>query len=255
MSKALRHYLFGHHRRNPVARTIARRAEKIVLAYKNFSYDLSKNGEEYILRDVMAPKKPRVLFDVGANNGEWSRIAARYCPDAKIHAFEIVPATADQCARDCAGFPQIILNRIGLSDSAGTIGVRSFANSTHSTILDYPHDEEFQMLQVPVTTGDEYVRANNIAEIDLLKMDVEGAENKVIQGFIECLRARKIRMIQLEYGRANILSKFLLKDWYDLLSPLGYRIGKLYPTYIDYKPYDLRDEDFIGPNYIAERID
>ncbi len=254
MSKSLRNYIFGKNRGNPVAAAVAKRAEKIVLAYKNFNYDFNTNGEKYFLRDVVAKSNPRVIFDVGANDGEWAALAAQYCPDAEIHAFEIVPSTADICAAKTGSIPRIHLNRIGLSDAPGQIDIRTYDGmTTHASMHDMRHTDSARIVSCAVMRGDDYVYANGIAKIDLLKIDVEGAENKVIQGFIESLRAGKIDAIQFEYGRANILSKFLLKDWYDLLAPLGYRIGKLYPDHIDFKPYDLRDEDFIGPNYIAAR--
>ena len=252
MSKTLRNYLFGTHRRHPIARAVARRAEKIVLAHKNFNYDFATNGEEFLLRDVIAPTQPQVIFDVGANVGDWAVMAAQHCADATIHAFEIVPATADLCAKNIAHEKRIILNRFGLADQAGEIPIRVYDGlSTHSSAVDFPHDAPSRVVPCPVQTGDDYVRAQNVAQIDLLLLDVEGAENRVMAGFAETLRLGKIRAIQFEYGRANILSKFLLRDWYELLTPLGYKIGKLYPTYIDFKPYDLRDEDFIGPNYVA----
>lgn len=252
MAKALRNYIFGRHRDNPVARVIARRAEKIVLAYKNFNYDMHSNGEEYLLRDILAGRDPQVIVDVGANDGEWAIVCARYCKQAQIHAFEIVPSTADICARAIADEMRITLHRTGLGDSNGVIQVHTYEGlSTHSSILDLRHSDKSSLVECPILRGDDFVTRHNIAQIDFLKIDVEGAENRVMAGFAQTLQQRKIKMIQFEYGRANILSKFLLKDWYDLLTPLGYRIGKLYPQHIDFKDYDLKDEDFIGPNYVA----
>ena len=49
----------------------------------------------------------------------------------------------------------------------------------------------------------------------------------------------------------NIASRFLLTDFHDLLGPRGFRIGKIYPTYVDFGPYRYRDEDFLGPNHLA----
>jgi len=36
-----------------------------------------------------------------------------------------------------------------------------------------------------------------------------------------------------------------------LLEPLGFKIGKLYPNYVDFKDYSTADEDFLGPNFVA----
>jgi hypothetical protein len=44
-----------------------------------------------------------------------------------------------------------------------------------------------------------------------------------------------------------------LKDFYNLLTPFGYVIGKLYSNYIDFRPHEAEMEHFLGPNYFALR--
>ena len=62
-----------------------------------------------------------------------------------------------------------------------------------------------------------------------------------------------IDVIQFEYSRLNIVRKFLLKDFYELLGESRYAIGKLFPNHVAFKPYDLLDETFMGPNFVAVR--
>ena len=76
-------------------------------------------------------------------------------------------------------------------------------------------------------------------------------EDRVLKGFGELLERGAIRVIQFEYGRVNIESHFLLKDFYKLLSGFGYVLGKIYPTEVLFKDYEYTDEDFLGPNYLA----
>jgi Methyltransferase FkbM domain len=91
-----------------------------------------------------------------------------------------------------------------------------------------------------------------------LKVDVEGAEGAVLQGFKTALAERRIDVVQFEYGFQNIFSRFLLLDFYRLLEPHGYAVGKLYPDGVCFKSWEPKDEDFYGPNYVAvltERAD
>jgi hypothetical protein len=44
-----------------------------------------------------------------------------------------------------------------------------------------------------------------------------------------------------------------VKDAYELLEAKGYTVGKLYPDHVDFRAYKLKDEDFLGPNYVAVR--
>ncbi len=89
--------------------------------------------------------------------------------------------------------------------------------------------------------------------VDFLKLDVEGAEHLVLEGLENQLREQRVRFVQFEYGRVNILTHFLLRDFYQLFAKHGYVVGKIYPDHVDFREYDLNDEDFVGPNYLACR--
>jgi len=239
------------HRRNRLVRKVASFSRAVHLAFENSSYDPATNGEEFLLR-VLAAERPLVVFDVGANVGDWAKAARRHLSSATVHCFEIVRATRDALTRNVADDTQIVVSACGLSDVAGEVPVRFYpSNIEISSVVDYPHDREFIVERCPVTTGDSYVAANHIERIDLLKVDTEGAEGLVLDGFIGAFDAGRVRVVQFEYGYANIVSRRLLRDHYAFLEARDYRVGKLYPDYVDFRAYDLKGEDFIGPNYVA----
>jgi hypothetical protein len=111
--------------------------------------------------------------------------------------------------------------------------------------------DEPEVMTLFMVDGDNYCKSRKVDSIDFLKIDTEGHEYQVLLGFKEMLTNKKIRIIQFEYGYANVLTKDLLVDFYRLLGPLGYSIGKLSPDGVDFKTYGLLDEDFKGPNYVA----
>jgi hypothetical protein len=80
---------------------------------------------------------------------------------------------------------------------------------------------------------------------------VEGAEHLVLEGLADLLREQRARFVPFEYGRVNILTHFLLRDFYEPFGSHGYLVGKIYPDYVDFREYELSDEDFLGPNYLA----
>jgi hypothetical protein len=109
-----------------------------------------------------------------------------------------------------------------------------------------------ELIEVDVDAGDSYFSSKGLSKIDFLKIDVEGMEGNVLQGFSKTLSQGLIKIIQFEYGMVNISSHFLLKDFYDFLVPYGYRIGKIYPNFVKFRDYSWwRDEDFKGPNFVA----
>jgi hypothetical protein len=103
-----------------------------------------------------------------------------------------------------------------------------------------------------VITGDKYVRDNGVGHIHTLKIDTEGHELSVLKGFASTLQAGRISLIQFEHGSVHIAARSLLRDFYQLLSPIDFTIGRLHPRCVDFKEYDHReDEQFRMGNYIA----
>ena len=58
-------------------------------------------------------------------------------------------------------------------------------------------------------------------------------------------------MIQFEYGYINISTKKMLLDFYTYLENKGYLVGKIFPKTVEFRKYDFKYEDFLGPNFIA----
>lgn len=199
------------------------------------------------------------MFDVGANIGDWSALVTEIYSDYQLYAFEIVPDTATALTSRFAGKSGVKINQIGLSNSAEQIKIwRKRDTGGDSTAFPIngmkQHAEKYSdYITCDVTTGESYIKSQNIQEIDLLKIDTEGMELRVLQGFGDALK--NVRMIQFEYGVFNISSKDLLIDFFNLLSPYGFVIGKIFPRGVEFFEYHFRKEDFAGNNYIAVKKD
>lgn len=222
--------------------------------YANVCFEMGINGELRVL-ERLAAQQPSTIFDVGANVGDWSIAAARLLPAARIEAFEIVPDTAAVMEQHLAqaGVPHVNLNSVGLSDENGTIQVAHLPGFTQgSSAAVVQPAGEVQWRDCAVRTGDDFCRERGITHIDFLKIDVEGLESRVLKGFAGMLEARRIDLIQFEYGHLNASVRFLLGDFVDLFDRVGYVVGKIYPDHVDFHEYDAwRDENFRGPNYVA----
>jgi FkbM family methyltransferase len=245
----------ARHRRNLLVRKVAGLCRKYAYWYANVSYDLNINGERFVL-EALSTYRPSVIFDVGANVGDWTLAATTRCPTAVVYAFEIAQSTYNTLVDNTRRRGEVRCHNIGLSDRSGTVRIRHYPTAPAlTTSSDYPHPFEFVEMDVPVTTGDAYAAANGVEHIDLLKIDVEGMEGHVLQGFRGMLSRKAIDLVQFEYGRVSILNRFLLRDFYSFFRELGYMTGKVFPNYVDFRAYDMADEDFLGPNYLACRAD
>jgi FkbM family methyltransferase len=155
----------------------------------------------------LRPFAPVTLIDVGANVGEWALAACRALPGATVHAFEIAPKTADRLASsiDAAGRrEQVVINRLGLADVEGEIALyltldSDTESSTLRAAVEFAAKDrglgEVIETTARVTTGDAYLRAHAITHVDLLKIDVEGAEFSVLEGFADSFACGAIDMV------------------------------------------------------------
>lgn len=245
--------LVARNRNRLLLRKAARFCERYLDWYANLNYDLRTNGETFVLR-TLAQFQPRVIFDVGANVGDWSLAAKRNCPHAEIHAFEIAPPTFEILTARTRHLPDVQCRKVGLSDSAGFVSLRFFdALPALTTSVAYPHPLPFSELSGEVVTGDSYASNNGIDHIDLLKIDVEGMEENVLRGFQGMFEDKAIDLVQFEYGRVSIVNHFLLRDFFTFFRDRGFAVGKIFPHHVAFREYDLGDEDFRGPNYLACR--
>ncbi len=244
-----------HYRRAWPIRLLGRACYLFYRGYENRDFDFRSNGEQWCLARL-SRLSPRCALDVGANIGDWTRLALQAWPEVTVHSFEIVPDNFCELERNLAGFDRVKLNPVGLSETEAEIDVH-FSRSTHfrASAFSMPDVPDTTLVRAKVMPGDSYVASRKIERIDYLKIDVEGMEGAVLRGFRNTLAAGRVRVVQFEYNTTNIVSGFLLRNAYDFLVPLGYRVGKLYPTYVDFRAYDLSHEDFCGPNFIAVRAD
>ena len=222
----------------------------------NLNWDMQNNGELRVLQclEIITPK---IIFDVGANVGEWSILVSNLYPKCMIYSFEIVPSTFKNLVIKTELMPNIIPNNIGLSDEVGKVTMNlSKVDSTVATACRIEgmkfHDDFYNSrVECDVSTGSQYLIENSIENIDFLKVDVEGMDLKVLKGFGDKLQS--VKAIQFEYGIFNIASHDLLSDFFVFLESHGFVIGKVYPTHVHFFKYHFKYEDFGGNNFVAVR--
>ncbi|MEN9572635.1 MAG: hypothetical protein RL514_490 [Verrucomicrobiota bacterium] len=241
-------FFIHHHRRNRAVARFARLCKNIHRASEHPTYDIARNGERAALARVVTGPAP-VLFDVGANVGDWTVMARELFPAARVHAFELNPVTATQLTARLGGQAGLEIHAHGLGATSGEVNF--FAYSGEQSVLSgmraplhsrVPHEVKRSRIR----TGDEFCRERGVERIDYLKVDAEGADHEVLTGFGEMLSGQRIAAVQFEHEGGRFL-----RDYYDLLRPRGYVLGKLYANYVDFREHDIDQEHFLGPNYLA----
>jgi FkbM family methyltransferase len=138
-----------------------------------------------LLRDLFRRRQGRVFVDIGANVGQHSLFMARVA--GTVHAFEpwarVRESFIEKLRRN--RLDNVIVHDVGLSDrddemlffapAGSNTGTGSF-DARHAT------DRNQAIGKLQVVRGDEYFKANNISDINLMKIDVEGWEKNVLSG-------------------------------------------------------------------------
>jgi FkbM family methyltransferase len=219
--------------------------------------DPRSNGERALqgwLLATLPAGAPLTAFDVGAHVGRWSgsllELARHTGHLPHLHAFE--PAS-DTHRRLVANLPgTVTVNRLAVSDRTGEVTLHLVGPGAGRNSLHQHDGPAGQAERVGVTTIDDYAARAGIDHIDLLKIDTEGHDVRVLHGARRFLGSRAVSVAQFEYNHRWVHARHFLKDAFDLLGPHGYRIGKLTPRGVEWYPaWDPDLETFVEGNYLA----
>lgn len=169
---------------------------------------------------------PTTLVDIGANKGRVVAHFARKFPNARIFALEPAQSTFDLLKTKFAQNEKISLHCLALDLEPRSAHFTNLPGSTGNALTEKPGQRTHQ---VEVTTGDLFCKSQNIGSIDFLKIDTEGFDLRVLAGFTEMLRSRKVRFIQVECT-TTLDNHFHvhLERFIHFLHPYGYRLFGLF---------------------------
>lgn len=190
------------------------------------------NRRLVVLFDHML-KPGMTVMDLGANIGEISMTAAkRVGRSGRVIAFEPIDSIADQLQTNATRnqLGQITVVRVGLSDIPAD-SVPLYASCGQGV----PNDEHRglgslfgekkgapELQQIPITTLDIWLAAHPVDRIDLIKIDIEGAELPCLKGAEDALRRfRPVLIVEVQDITATTAG-YQASDILAFLSGLGY---------------------------------
>jgi FkbM family methyltransferase len=223
--------------------------------------DVAVSGERAVfnlLRKHVRP--PLVVFDVGANQGQFLDMALVSLQgiDATIHCFEPAQATFAMLTQGRNSGGRVVFNNAAVGRAAGEAILwydREGAGSASLTRRDLDHfGIRFDKSEtVRVLALDDYAAEQGLDRIDLLKMDIEGHELDALAGADGLLRRRAIGMVLFEFGGCNMDSRTFFRDYWKLLTQSGMCLYRLTPGgYLSPIPaYNEALEQFRTTNFLA----
>lgn len=175
--------------------------------------------------------KPGMTFlDIGAHIGEYTLLAAQLVgSEGKVYAFEPQPSLFPILAKNVKqnGLEHVELNQTAVSNSEGKIEFAVASESSVSSIRNNASDEsKYKLIHVKSVSLDNFW-SKHTGRIDLIKIDVEGAEKLVFEGAkrLMNLDSSQSPIWLFEYApTAYTKFDYQAKDLLELLQTYGYKI-------------------------------
>ena len=181
-----------------------------------------------------------VSFDVGANAGIVSCFLGIY--SKYVYAFEPTKKMIKKIYAnlDLNNISNVKVENCGCSDIEGYELFHDYGceNSGHNSFIEQKNDIEIDSYECKMITLDGYCEENNILTIDILKVDAEGYEPKILKGCQRLLKERRVRCILFE------ISPEVNQDWdeeHDMVLAL---------KEMGYEFYDMNNQKIMGESLL-----
>ena len=200
--------------------------------------DLKAFWQIFLRKVYRVQPTDRVILDLGANIGVFTLYAARSAPQARVFSLEPFPSTFNRLVMNIRDHH--LEGRVTCLNFAatGTAGARVMPDAA------VPSQRRSVSSSTKAKSGTEVqgktlanlLDENDLSQVDLLKMDIEGSEYEVLLSTPQNVLAR-IRRIAMEYhGDCDPYSKQQLFDYlqqagfataWDICDPLGYGVTEM----------------------------
>jgi FkbM family methyltransferase len=208
--------------------------DRINLIYENYNID---DITKFIIK-----KSQPVIFDIGANKGQSIERYKKIFQKSTIHSFEPNIDEINILKEKYQNEKNLFLNNLAVGEKEGNLEFNINARSGHSSFKELiPNttwlkkrsfrenvdSENYTSKKVnsKIITLDDYVKKNNIENIDILKIDTQGYEDKVLQGAQNLIKENRIKLIQVEIIFSEIYENPLqIYDIEKILIPNDYKL-------------------------------
>ncbi|MCA1615554.1 MAG: FkbM family methyltransferase [Acidobacteria bacterium] len=221
------------------ARSIARRVRRALGRPRRLpaSYAEVERAEQIFYLEYL--REGMTVFDAGAHVGELTLLFSRFAgTSGHVHAFEAGAEAFRRLEAICRAAGRranVTLNHLALAEEEGVLRLHvydeahlAWSSRAARPLENYGIDvKPVGTEEVAATTVDDYCGRRGIGRIDLLKIDVEGAELQVMLGARRMLGAGRVGCVTFEFGQTTFDAGNRPEQIEDYLNGLGYRIGNV----------------------------
>tara|TARA_B100001094_G_scaffold64450_1_gene60471 strand:+ start:2549 stop:3211 length:663 start_codon:yes stop_codon:yes gene_type:complete len=197
------------------------------------NHDMYTNGESLFYANIK--DNIEVIFDVGSSD---ETLFTDFL--GEVHYFE-PSSRIENLEKQPTKNKKSVFNNFGLSDETSKlreITWETAGNVPGSDILHPPGS----ITTMRTLTGSDYLTQNKISNVDFIKIDTEGHELQILQGFGNYLKNTKI--IQFEYGGTTYACGIKLIEIIELLQQFNFKnFSYISPDGLEPFKWDRNKED------------
>jgi len=201
---------------------------RIPTRYMNyFPADYEAENFAFLKQEV---KPGNTVLDIGAHIGFFANITAQMVGHTgKVYAFEPTPSTHEMLQQMCVmnkhtAIVTPVNKAVGKEDGTITFYVSNDKIDNTNSMLGYRDAANHRPIDIALTSVDNFVRQNNLSQVDFIKIDVEGAEYDTIRGAAETLQRFKPACILAIHPKLIANKGDKLEDIYDFVAATGCNI-------------------------------
>jgi FkbM family methyltransferase len=204
-------------------------------------------------------ESPKFIIDVGANIGLYTQSLIKKFPDSTYFLFEPSKLNMEILSEKFYYFDNVHCSLYALSNETTTKNLYSDKEGSGLASLSKRRLDHFNIFMdviEPINTirFDEFLQFDDIPDvpeyIDYVKIDVEGHEISVLEGFGSLID--RVKLVQFEFGGCNIDTKTYFQDFWYFFNSKNFSIYIITPQGPQ-KINNYREslEFFTTTNYIA----
>ena len=131
-----------------------------------------------------------VVYDIGASVGVFSGMLAKLPNVTIIHAFEPIPGSFGILTERLRRYGHVKCHNVALGDTAGIVNMYVSRSADSSSLIppaellqsEFPGVQTSHEIPIKIVRLDDYVSELRLPQPDVVKIDVQGFEDKVLRG-------------------------------------------------------------------------
>lgn len=203
----------------------------------------------------------KCVVDVGANVGQWSTMLLDCISPDKLIVIEPESAAFQKLKEEFRNDSRVQLHNVAVGEREGVETLKITRDTTGASLLT-PKEEMHELIgrnwtvtsevKVPMTTLDTLLV--DLAEISLLKIDVQGYEKNVLAGAAQTLAKTKFLLIELNY-----MSQYESGSWFGelhemLTGDFGFFLANVSKPLLLNSRASMCDGLYVNPKLVREWV-